>query len=204
MCARYVVLTEEENREISRILREISSKYKDQEEPVRTGEIYPSNKAPVIIEEEEEASAQAFKWGFPGFNGKGLIINARGETLAEKPTFKASFINSRCLIPASGFFEWKEEGKKKDKYLIRPKKSNFFYMAGLYKSFIDNNGKVYKAFVVITTQANNDMKKIHERMPVILNEEGAYTFIKRKESLLHIQELIVPYSENLSIEKVVI
>ncbi|HEY5563082.1 MAG TPA: SOS response-associated peptidase family protein [Clostridiaceae bacterium] len=179
MCARYVILTEEENREIMRILREINDKYKDQSDAVTTGEIFPSNKAPVIIEEKEKSSSEVFKWGYPGFN------------------------NSRCLIPASGFFEWKEEGKRKDKYLIRLKSSNFFYMAGLCRTFIDNEGKAYSAFVVITTQANSDMKRIHDRMPVILGEEAAYSFIKRKESIASIQKLIVPYSETLSIEKVV-
>ena len=203
MCARYVILTEEENREIMRILREINDKYKDQSDAVTTGEIFPSNKAPVIIEEKEKSSSEVFKWGYPGFNNKGLILNARGETLGEKPMFKSSFANSRCLIPASGFFEWKEEGKRKDKYLIRLKSSNFFYMAGLCRTFIDNEGKAYSAFVVITTQANSDMKRIHDRMPVILGEEAAYSFIKRKESIASIQKLIVPYSETLSIEKVV-
>ena len=80
---------------------------------IKTGEIYPTDKAPVLIEAESHIIAEPFVWGFPNFRNKGVIINARAETVQEKPMFRKSLFTKRCVIPSTGFFEWSHDGKKR-------------------------------------------------------------------------------------------
>jgi putative SOS response-associated peptidase YedK len=173
MCGRYVIETEEENIEIKEILNELNRKFSNSEvmSTLKTGEIFPTNNVPVITSESGERVAHILKWGFPNYMQKnGVIINARSETIIEKPTFKRLIDSKRCLIPASGFYEWKLVGDKKVKHVIRASGGDFFYMAGLYNNFTDKEGKPYTGFVIITTEANDQMRGIHNRMPVILRK----------------------------------
>lgn len=96
------------------------------------------------------------------------MINARGESLKEKPAFKAAYSSQRCLVPADGFYEWKKLNKHKTPYHIRLKSKEMFAFAGLWEEWNDVEGKVKNTFTIITTQANELMKPLHHRMPVIL------------------------------------
>lgn len=97
-------------------------------------------------------------------------INARAETLTEKPTFRTPFKRNRCIIPINGFYEWKKEGKHKIPYWIHPTQTDYFALAGLMDSWIDpTNGKEIYSSAIITTTPNETMKLIHDRMPVILS-----------------------------------
>ena len=100
----------------------------------------------------------------------GQIINARSETLFEKPMFKR-LAQNRCLVPANGFFEWKKTDQGKMPYFIHLKHEALFAFAGVYDVWTDGNGKEQQAFVIITTQPNTLMQPIHNRMPVILHKE---------------------------------
>ncbi len=133
-------------------------------------EIYPSQIIPIIYRAASDHHLEMVQWGFPNPFKKGLIINARGETVAEKPMFKKAFSDSRCLIPANGFFEWKNEGKRKVKYRITHQDDRIFSMAGIYQTFSAPDGHALTACVIITTDANPNMAAIHNRMPVILDE----------------------------------
>jgi putative SOS response-associated peptidase YedK len=109
------------------------------------------------------------KWGFPGRNGSGVIINARAETANGKPMFRNCVLQKRCLIPASGFFEWKETApKNKEKYMLLPVEENILFFAGIYNIFRNDSGSLYPAFVILTTAANDSVSPIHDRMPYIL------------------------------------
>lgn len=179
MCGRYVVFTEEENQELREIINGINERYKEDASKMKTGEIFPTNMAPVITANaENKRVANLFKWGFPNYRqSSGVIINARCETLHEKPTFKKLLTYGRCLVPASGFYEWKTIDQRKEKYLIHPTQKELMYFAGLYNNFIDKNGLPYTSFVIITTEANSQMSQIHTRMPVILGGAEAHTWI---------------------------
>jgi putative SOS response-associated peptidase YedK len=161
------------------IINEINSRYKEEASQMKTGEIFPTDKVPVITADADgKRSAKLFKWGFPNFiKPGGVIINARSETLAQKPAFSKILHTGRCLVPASGFYEWKAAEGKKEKYLIRTSDRNFFYMAGLYNSFIDKKGNPFTGFVIITTDANRQMSAIHNRMPVILDTPEAGSWL---------------------------
>ena len=161
MCGRYSLFDEQDNKEIGKILAEINRKYPTH--PIRTGEIFPTNTVPVLTIDGKDLSPKLLVWGFPKFTGSGVIINARAETAEEKKTFRQSLFTNRCVVPSTGFYEWDEQKKK---YLFRLPGEQTLYMAGLCKEY---DG--IRRYVILTTAANNSMKAIHNRMPVILPKD---------------------------------
>ena len=99
------------------------------------------------------------------------MINARAESVAVKPAFRAAFRYRRCLIPASGFFEWSHKTKTKQPYFIRLKDSNILAFAGLWEHWAGENGETVESCTIITTDANKMVGNIHDRMPVIIEPE---------------------------------
>lgn len=199
MCGRFVLFNETENEEIRRIVDEINSRYSQEESAkLKTGEIFPTNYVPAIIADNNNKKIiTLMKWGFPSPKGSGVIINAKQETLDEKPMFKNIFVHKRCLIPASGFYEWKQVENQKEKYLIRTEKPAF-YMAGLYNTFTDKQNNSFTAFVIITTDANKEMSAIHHRMPVIFHkEEGKLWLDHSFKTTSKLKDLLNPYPRSL-------
>jgi putative SOS response-associated peptidase YedK len=164
MCGRYYIDMEQNESDIMKIIAQINDQYKNSPElsEMRTGEVYPSNIVPVLTSK----SPILMKWGFTRFDGKGQVINARLETVSEKPMFRKSLIKHRCLVPASYFFEWEKRGTKKQKYAIGLQDT--LYMAGLYR--FENNIRI-PHFVILTRPAVPNISFIHDRMPVILAKD---------------------------------
>ncbi|HBE87400.1 MAG TPA: SOS response-associated peptidase, partial [Lachnoclostridium sp.] len=108
MCGRYYI--EIDDVELRSIVAEVERKT-----AVKTGEIFPTNLAPVL---SPDGIMKAMRWGFPKYDGKGEIINARSETAAEKNMFRRPMMEGRCLVPASWYFEWERRGKQKVKYAL--------------------------------------------------------------------------------------
>ncbi|MBP8641290.1 MAG: SOS response-associated peptidase [Oscillospiraceae bacterium] len=164
MCGRYYIPEGNEYADINSILDLIKRAYTGSPAlaKMKQGEIFPTEIVPVITKE----APQLMKWGFVGFNGKGLVINARLETAAEKPMFKMPFSSHRCLIPAGYYYEWKKEGSQKQKFAIMQKDP--IYMAGLYQIV---EAESLPLFVILTREASSDIRFIHDRMPVILSKE---------------------------------
>ncbi|HEY8422121.1 MAG TPA: SOS response-associated peptidase [Thermoclostridium sp.] len=167
MCGRFYI-PEKELDDFARLVSEVEKHLLK-----KHGEIYPGDTVPIITPNNGEREVHAVKWGFPSHQGKKLIINARSETASEKPMFKAPFQKRRCLIPATGFYEWKANGNKKIKHFISID-NKLFYMAGLYWFFRDKNNEnvIFPAFTILTTNANNKMQAVHDRMPVIIDESN--------------------------------
>lgn len=119
------------------------------------------------------------RWGLVPAWSKDLkigarMINARGETVAEKPSFRSAFKKRRCLVLADGFYEWKKEQDGKQPYYITRSDEQPFCMAGLWETWKDKSGEhadPFETCTIITTEANELMSTLHDRMPVILNEE---------------------------------
>ena len=107
MCGQYYV-DDETAREIEKIVRDLDRKLHVE----RTGDIRPSQRAAVIKGENEHLMADCMAWGFPRFDGKGLLINARAESAMERKTFRNSVQHRRCIIPAKGFYEWDKSKEK--------------------------------------------------------------------------------------------
>ena len=128
---------------------------------LRVGDIRPGERAPVIIAGESKPLIVPIIWGIQG-NGS-LIINARKETLWEKPTFRNLIQHRRCLLPASCFYEW-DSGKHK--VTLYGKDDNMLFLAGVYQAAPDGG-----RFVIITAPADETVKPIHDRMPVRIPED---------------------------------
>lgn len=160
MCGRYN-FTVEQSDEIREILEKLNAKIHGKE--ARVGEVFPTNLAPILIGEERKAEPTLSIWGFPKFDQKGVIINARSETAFEKRTFRDSLLNRRCIIPSTGFYEWDSE---KRKFLFRMEGTSALYMAGLYSYYQEE-----MRFVILTTDANESMKEVHTRMPLVIPKQ---------------------------------
>ena len=158
MCGRFY-LGEDTEKEIRRVVHERT----DETEKMIQGDIHPSEKAVVIRGRESELFAETMYWGFPANHSSQLMINARAESALEKKSFCDSVLHRRCVIPAHHFYEW---DRSKNKVTFTQKESKVMYMAGFYKRF-DNADK----FIILTTGANCSMSPVHDRMPLILQEE---------------------------------
>ena len=151
-----------------------------------SGEIRPTDVVPVIAPNRSgERAVFPMKWGF---SGRSLLMNARSETAASRPMFRDAWAAHRCIVPASGYFEWEhlpgKNGRTRtgDKYRIRPKDSEMTWLCGLYR--IEEGLPV---FVILTRQPGEGIRFLHNRMPLILPEEVAEEWIRpdtRPESLL--------------------
>jgi len=139
----------------------------------------------LIVRKNEAALAPALvRWGFvprwakePSIGAK--MNHARAETVAEKPSFRDAYRKRRCLIPANGFYEWKAEGGRKQPYYIYPSNSELFAFAGLWEPWHD-----LQTCAVITTEANDKMRAVHDRMPVIVAPEDYSEWLASGEGLL--------------------
>jgi putative SOS response-associated peptidase YedK len=99
------------------------------------------------------------------------MINARVETLRQRPAFRGLLSHNRCLVPASGFYEWKGEGRDKSPYDIHPEDQQFIGFAGLYDVWITPRGEELSTCTIMTTEADPFMARLHNRMPVVLERE---------------------------------
>jgi len=165
MCGRYAFDDIEDIFEARTFLEEIVSNIgSEKAAAVKTGEVFPSETAAVLA---QGIGHTAFAWGYPLQGTKRIIINARSETVLDKPMFRKSLAKHKCLVACTGFFEWKTVQGGKQKYIIRPKGEDFFYLAGLYERFYIG-GQAQARFVIITAPANESMAEIHERMPLMV------------------------------------
>jgi putative SOS response-associated peptidase YedK len=122
------------------------------------------------------------------------LINARGETVATKPSFRSAFRKRRCLIPADGYFEWQRIGKQKQPFWIRRQDERPFAFAGLWESWHGGEGSAIESCSVITTEAIPPLSELHDRMPVILDPEDYDRWLDpNRHDADDLQELLVPY-----------
>ncbi len=162
--------------------------------------IAPSEETLVIINENSKKRVDLFKWGFiPSWmkNKENLkpLINLRDDTLLNKENFSFYLKNNRCIIPANGFYEWKEENKTKKPYLIFLKDFKIFTFAGIY-NIVQINDEIIKTFAIITTEPNEKIKNIHNRMPVILKKEDEDIWLDNNlKDLNELKKFIKPYPD---------
>ena len=181
MCGRYYIAAEDkELAEIGEIAKKSSladKMYHSTGKAVLTaGEIRPTDVAPVIaVNRKGIRSIFPMRWGFSLPEKSTPIINARVETVGEKPTFKEEWARHRCIIPASWYFEWehpvRNDGKKTtgEKFMIQPKGSTHTYLCGLYRF---EDPFPIPVFTILTREPGSDtLKKLHDRMPLIMPRE---------------------------------
>jgi putative SOS response-associated peptidase YedK len=170
MCGRFILLTDLSVIVESFRIGEVSAEYKPD------SHIFPGQQIAVVIRKDNQNSLVNFRWGLVPSWAKDPSIgsrtfNARAETIAEKPSFREAFQKRRCLIPADGFFEWQKMGRIKKPLRFSLKSMEPFGLAGLYETWISPEKKPVNTCTIITTEPNDLLRPIHDRMPVIVKKE---------------------------------
>ncbi len=168
----------------------------------RSYNVAPGQWVIVVRPDKDQLVADVARWGLvpswtkdPSTGPK--PINARAETAAEKPTFRGAFRRKRCIIPASGFYEWKTEGKRKQPFYIHPTDGDLFAFAGLLEDWQGPGGDLIISTCILTTTPNELMAMIHDRMPVILPKATWAAWLDPLAQPAELQKLLVPLSSDL-------
>lgn len=196
MCGRYTVAGKDIEVEIGERLMELHF-----DEPRYN--LGPMQWASVVRRVGRDYAPGVLRWGLvPGWAKDEKIavqcINARSETVAEKPSFRSAFKSRRCLVPADGFFEWQKVGKAKVPWrFVRPDGGAFVF-AGLWESWqpTDRETKL-ETFTILTTEPNRVAGKIHDRMPVILDAKGAEEWLDPERGRDDLLKLCRPAPDNV-------
>jgi putative SOS response-associated peptidase YedK len=158
---------------------------------------------PVIIRQKGVNECRLMQWGLipswakdPSIGNQ--MINARAESLIEKPAFKDLVRSGRCLVPADGFYEWRKEGKRKVPMWVHLKTKEPFALAGLWDVWRKPDGKRVESFTIITTEPNELVRPVHNRMPVILRPEDEEQWLDAtRTSFVKAKSLLKPYPDEL-------
>ena len=192
MCGRYMIVAH----------TEFSERFQLRQIPLTLFPTYnaaPSQQLPVVIERDGGRELRLMRWGLvPRWRKTGAgrapePINARAETLFEKPMFRSLARTRRCLVPANGFYEWQRLGGTKQPYFIHPTDQETFAFAGLYDEAPGEDGQPLASYAIITTGANEAMAPIHDRMPVILRPEDEADWLDSAITDPAITALLRPY-----------
>ncbi len=168
MCGRYLANAGSSDVRIQKLVSMMERDYQGQ---YKTGEIFPGDTAPAVLGEGGRLRHAPAVFGLPGFQNGRLLINARAETAAEKPTFAEALRTRRVVLPADGFYEW-DRGEDKTKYLFTAQDDSPLYLCGVYK-VIDG---VYR-FAILTRPAEGEMLGVHDRMPVIARAQEVRPYL---------------------------
>jgi len=204
VCGRYNLITDAEALvdffEIDQVLFEASGlgpRYN----------IAPGQNVPIIRNAGHCNELLLARWGLvphwsrePGT--KYSTINARAETVAEKPSYRDAFKRKRCLIPANGFYEWRRDGDKKTPHHIHAPDNSLLAFAGLWDHW-EKQGEGFDSCSIIVTAASRAMQPIHERMPVILNPAQYSTWLNPAHyNRAQLESMLVPYAGSLEIDQI--
>jgi putative SOS response-associated peptidase YedK len=157
--------------------------------------IAPSQNAPVVAADRHGRRIGLLSWGLvPGWvdEPRPGIINARSESLTEKPSFREAFERRRCLVPADGFYEWKKEGRAKVPYWIRPRDRSVMSFAGIWERWTRPGAEPRHSFAIITTDANEDVAAIHDRMPVVIAPADRDRWLRRATDASALLRMLSP------------
>jgi putative SOS response-associated peptidase YedK len=161
--------------------------------------IAPTQDVLAVRELEDGREATFFKWGLVPSWAKDApvgarLINARAETVAEKPAFRQAFRRRRCIIPADGFYEWQRVGGRKQPFFFRMRDGRPFGFAGLWERWEGEGREAVNSCAILTTEANEVLRPVHERMPVILHPEDYELWLGGEARELElVKEVMRPY-----------
>ena len=162
---------------------------------VKVTNFAPTMEMPVIIENQ----VVNMRWGLiPAWSQNksfaNKLINARGETLLTKPSFKNLVDTQRCVVPSNGFYEWDTASKLP--YFVQPADGSLMNFCGLHTLWMDENRRPVNTFTIITTKSNQIMSEIHHRMPVILELGSEHKWLNRANNFAAVQNLIKPIDDS--------
>ncbi len=195
MCGRYT---------LTRSIKEIAEHFRARITGMNFGprfNVAPTQTLPVAILADEDIELRAMRWGLvPSWAKEESIgnrmINARAETVAEKPSFRSSFKSQRCLIPCDGFYEWVPGSKGKTPHYIHRKDNGLFAFAGLWAEWTGGEEPL-RTYTIITTTANKALQPLHDRMPVILPPDLYPHWLNSKTSTDDLHRMLKPLAGDL-------
>ncbi|HOO72466.1 MAG TPA: SOS response-associated peptidase [Spirochaetota bacterium] len=160
--------------------------------------IAPGQRIIAVISPEKARKLVDYQWGLVPFWAKDpsvgyKLINARAETAAEKPSFRKSFETKRCLIAATGFYEWRKTGRAREPFFFKPVEGAVFAFAGLYDRWTAPDKTVLETCTILTVEANDLVAKVHNRMPAILGPEQGSLWLEASSSPPNLQSLLLPF-----------
>lgn len=163
--------------------------------------IAPTQMAPVVLMREGRRVLLPCRWGLVPSWAKDVsignrLINARAETVGEKPAFRAAYHRRRCLVPADGFYEWRKDGRVKTPFYAGLKGHNLFAFAGLWEAHKSPDGSMLTTFTILTTDANAVMAPIHDRMPVILPPDREAAWLDERTPADVLAAMVGPYPDD--------
>jgi len=193
MCGRYSFSTNQE---------QLRAQFPDvdiAEQLQKNYNVAPTQEA-YVIADEAARSLQAFRWGLIPFWAKdekigNKLINARSETLLEKPSFRNAARKRRCWVLADSFYEWKKEGTQKTPYRILLPSGQLLVLAGIWEQWQDQAANTVKSFSIVTCAPNAEMSTLHNRMPVILQGAAQQRWLQASGDE-EIKELLMPLPDN--------
>ena len=196
MCGRYVL------KATLQQLQETYGATPDGSYPVEPNyNVAPSHHMPVIVEADDKRLIRPHRWGLIPFWADSIktgysMINARSESLSKKKSFQKPFKTRRCIVPASGFYEWKTTASSKAPHYITRKESLLMHFAGLYEQWSGENGETINSYTIITTDANGPMSELHDRMPAMLLPEEFSQWLDPGNSDTHmLSDLLRPWPD---------
>ncbi len=178
---------------------------------------FPSDLAPryniapaqrvLVLPGDGSHRAQYLRWGLvPSWAGDPSVgsrmINARAETVLQKPAFRSAFRKRRCLVPADGFYEWQGVAGRKQPFHLTVAGGGPFAMAGLWEVWSPAGSDPLRSFAILTTEANQDVRPLHDRMPLILPPEARQVWLDPDSSPDDLQGLLVPFAGMLDLRAV--
>jgi len=202
MCGRYTLTVEQEALQVALGVEGLVH-------PRPRYNIAPTQDLPAIVAGAEGRPAgKTLRWGLvpswardPSIGNR--MINARSETAAEKPSFRGPFRRSRCLLPADGFYEWRKEEGRKVPFWIHMEDHGPFTLAGLWDRWRGPEGEELETFTILTTEPNELLRPIHDRMPVIVAPEDREAWLGAGTPVDVLQSLLGPHpAEPMAVQEV--
>ena len=192
MCGRYTLTVDpaelREMLELGELPPDLQPRYN----------IAPTQPVPVVTSAEAR-KVEMFHWGLipswlkdPSMSSR--MINARAESLHEKPAYRVPFARKRCLVLADGFYEWQHQEKSKRPFFIQLKSRDPFVFAGLWDHWISPEGEEKRSCTIVTCEPNELMSKLHNRMPVILDRSTMWEWLDPAANPVALRALLVPYA----------
>jgi putative SOS response-associated peptidase YedK len=197
MCGRFIQKSER------RIIAEEFYVQEFIDPPAVSYNVAPGQTAGVILAGSGGNGYAIYRWGLVPSWAKdraigNRMINARSETIAEKPSYRSAFRKRRCLVPVDGFYEWKKEGNIKAPFFIHERSGRPFSLAGLWESWNDEEGKPLLTFTILTIDANERLRTLHDRMPVIIPPGARQLWLDTStEGVKPLFDLLKPSEEKL-------
>ena len=188
MCARYEIEPDFGDEAFEAAVEALDARYAGQF--IARGEIFPSAAVPVFARNRKgKTRLFIMRWGFALPGKRAHVINARSETAGEKPLFASAWLQRRCLIPASAFFEWEKDGERRIKWRIERADGAPMTLAGLYRL---EPGERFATFTILTRPAQDGISFIHSRMPVIVQPELKEAWLAGAQDMLGALSADVP------------